>query len=293
MNKNENIAIIYNPNAGQNRKEFLDKVLSLLEDNNINVTLFATEKPNHAIKLSKTLKDDDYTMIVAAGGDGTINEVINGIFGSNKPLGIIPLGTVSVLAREIGLKITPKDVVSALIKRKTINIYPAKINERYFSLMASIGVDAMSVKNVNLKLKKIISKAAYVFSFMSEVLKSKNNFHTIKIKDVHHKSYCSILAKGRFYAGEYICAPDASLEDKSLHVVMLKKNGKIELVKFFWAILRNDVLSFKHIELLKTNSLKVFSEHKEGVQIDGDYYGQLPVTINVAEEAITLIAPAS
>ena len=293
MGKKEKIAIIYNPNAGQNRKHFLSRVLLFLEENNISFSLLATEKPNHATKIAEKLIDDDeYTKIVAAGGDGTINEVINGLYGSDKALGIIPLGTVSVLAREVGLDLDPKHVADAIIKRKIINIFPAMIEGRCFSLMASVGIDALSVKNVNLRLKKAIGKSAYVFSFIREAMKSKNNSHMVKIKKVEHKSYYTIIAKGRYYAGEYICAPDATIEDKNLHVVMLKKKGLFELFKFFWAILRNKVSSLKHVDIIAASALTVFSKNEEAIQIDGDYYGQLPVTINVAEKAIKLIGPA-
>ena len=186
----------------------------------------------------------------------------------------------------------PKHVADAIIKRKIINIFPAMIEGRCFSLMASVGIDALSVKNVNLRLKKAIGKSAYVFSFIREAMKSKNNSHMVKIKKVEHKSYYTIIAKGRYYAGEYICAPDATIEDKNLHVVMLKKKGLFELFKFFWAILRNKVSSLKHVDIIAASALTVFSKNEEAIQIDGDYYGQLPVTINVAEKAIKLIGPA-
>jgi len=107
MENTDNIAIIYNPNAGQHRKKFLERAIKILESNAKKVTLYATEYPGHAIEIAANLKNNiNYTILIAAGGDGTINEVINGIYGSDKKLGIIPLGTVSVLAREMGLKLT-------------------------------------------------------------------------------------------------------------------------------------------------------------------------------------------
>ena len=157
--------------------------------------------------------------------------------------------------------------------------------------MASVGVDALSVKNVNLKLKKILSKAAYVVSFLREALNSKYLDHTIKINNVHYISYCSIISKGKLYAGTYICAPNATIKDKYVHVVMLKKKGILALFKFFLAILQNNIAKMEQVEIIETNSLSIFSDYKEAIQIDGDYYGQLPVNISVSDKAIKLIVP--
>ncbi|MDG1996239.1 MAG: diacylglycerol kinase family protein, partial [Emcibacteraceae bacterium] len=151
----DNIKIIYNPNAGKKSKEMLFNVLTELEVHKVRYDLEATQYAGHGIKIAKRLsKDDNVNLIIAAGGDGTINEVLNGIIGSSKKLGIIPLGTANVLAKEIGLKIHPKHIADTLIKQKSVKIFPAMINKKYFSLMASIGYDAHAVQNVNLKLKK-------------------------------------------------------------------------------------------------------------------------------------------
>lgn len=288
-----NIAVIYNPRAGQNRKKFLNQVLYLLESNNIEVSLFDTEYRGHAYELAKEIKENhEYKFIIAAGGDGTINEVINGIHGSDKILGIIPLGTVSVLAREIGLQLNPEAVADTIIKNNTKIIYPAIINGQCFSLMASVGIDAATVKNVNLALKKIVSKFAYLISFICEVLRSNHSFHIININEVEYKSYCTIIAKGKLYAGEYVCAPEASIHDQFVHAVMLKKRGIFGMIKFFWYISRNNISKMSDVKIIKAKKLSVFSDHREDIQIDGDYFGQLPVTINVSDKPLKIIVPA-
>ena len=294
MENTDNIAIIYNPNAGQHRKKFLERAIKILESNAKKVTLYATEYPGHAIEIAANLKNNiNYTILIAAGGDGTINEVINGIYGSDKKLGIIPLGTVSVLAREMGLKLTPEDVARTLMQEKTKYIYPALINGKCFSLMASIGIDASSVKNVNLKLKRKISKLAYVISFIIELFKSSFQSHNVTINADEYKSFCTIIAKGKLYAGEYICASEATIYDQYLHIVMLKKKGLVGLIKFFWAISRNNIKNLSYLEIVKTKTLSISSNHSEDVQIDGDYFRPLPITIKSSEKPISLIVPVS
>lgn len=292
MENTNNIAIIYNPKAGKNRKQFLNRVIHQLEVNDLKISLFATKYPGHAIEIAQEIcKNNAYKSIVAAGGDGTINEVINGIHGSEKKLGIIPLGTVSVLAREINLMLSPDAVANTLIQENTKEIFPAIIDGKCFSLMASVGIDASSVKNVNLNLKKKISKFAYIMSFLKEAFKSKFLSHNVSINHNNYKSYSTIIAKGKLYAGEFVCAPDATIHDQFLHVVMLQRKGLFGLINFFWHISRNNIKNMQNVEIVKTKNLSIISNQKEYVQIDGDYFGQLPVTIKSSNKAINLIVP--
>ena len=94
------------------------------------------------------------------------------------------------------MKILPEAVVETLIKKNMIDIFPEQIDGRCFSLLASVGIDSQSVKNEDLKLKKILSKAACVLLFLREALKSNYYSHIIKINEVDYISYCSIISKG-------------------------------------------------------------------------------------------------
>ena len=106
--------IIYNPAAGRRRAARLWRVLDVMVHNGVKLELAETQHPGHATTLAREAAADGADLVVAAGGDGTIAEVAAGLAGSDCMMGIIPLGTANVLAHELGLKMTPKDIAAAL-----------------------------------------------------------------------------------------------------------------------------------------------------------------------------------
>ena len=108
------ILVVFNPAAGRARRARFEHVMTALRAHGCVVTLKETTAPRHAESIARDSSAMDFDIIAAAGGDGTINEVVNGLVGKNMPVGLIPLGTANVLAREIGLRLTPKEIAHAL-----------------------------------------------------------------------------------------------------------------------------------------------------------------------------------
>ena len=156
MNK---IAIIYNPNAGGAKIKKLLKIKERLSLKS-SVTIYDTQKPGDATSIAKR-ECKNFDIIVAAGGDGTINEVINGI-DVNTKLGIIPLGTANILAIEAGIKNDVKSICKSIEKGVTKKIYISNINNKKFFLMAGIGYDGDIVHKMKPSLKKIFGKAEFL-----------------------------------------------------------------------------------------------------------------------------------
>jgi len=291
LNKNR-IIIIHNPNAGKlNRKKF-KAVLDGLKNNHISSELIMTEYAGHGTELAKQhCSRNDIDMIVAAGGDGTINEVINGLYGSNMPLGIIPMGTVNVLAKEIGLKNTKAHIVDTIVRGHSQKIYIAKINERYFALMASVGLDAKSVQKVNLKLKKYLGEFAYFISFVKQLIISNATEYQVTIDDKNHQCFGAIISNGKYYAGKYICAPGSDLKDDKLYVVLMKNKGRLNLLRYYAAIITNRVGALDDMELYPAKSISVSCAVAAPIQVDGDNFGNLPVKISISDKPILLVSP--
>jgi len=286
------LKIIYNPNAGQKSKKLFFNVLTELEVNSVRYDLEATEYAGHGVKIARRLSlDENVNIIIAAGGDGTINEVLNGIIGSDKKLGIIPLGTANVLAKEIGLKNDPIHIAETLQKQKKAMIFPAKVNGHYFSLMASIGYDAHAVQNVNLKWKNQLGEAAYFFAFIKELLKGKPPKYSVEIDGKNHDCYGAIITNGKYYAGKYICAPDASLFDNNLKAILFKDKGAWAAIKYFIAIGFNRLHKCKAVEYCDVTKVQVSANKTAPIQIDGDTFGDLPVMIKTSETPIQLLVP--
>ena len=267
-------------------------VLDGLKNNHISFELVMTEYAGHGTELAKHYcLSDDIDMIVVAGGDGTINEVINGLYGSNMPLGIIPMGTVNVLAKEIGLKNTIAHIVETIVRGDCQKIYIAKINESYFSLMASVGLDALSVQNVNLKLKKYLGGFAYFASFMKQLIISNDTEYQITIDGKDHFCFGAIISNGKFYAGKYVCAPGSDVKDGKLYGVLMKNKGRLNILRYFIAIITNRVGRLHDMELYPAKSILISCAVAAPIQVDGDYFGDLPVQISISRKTIFLVSP--
>ena len=291
LNKNK-ILIIHNPNAGRRGRKKIMAVLDGIKKNQISIELIMTEYAGHGIELAKQYcSSNNIDMIVAAGGDGTINEVINGLYGSNMPLGIIPLGTVNILAKEIGLKNTTAHIVDTIVRFHCQKIYIAKINESYFALMASVGLDALSVQNVNLKLKKYLGEFAYFISFIKQLIISNDTEYQVTIDGKGHTCFGAIVSNGKYYAGKYICAPRSDIKDDKLYVVLMKNKGRFNLLRYFVAIITNRVDALHDMELYPAKSISIACAIAAPIQVDGDNFGDLPVQISISKKTISLVSP--
>lgn len=292
MEKYEKLVIIYNPMAGRKRKKLFADVINGLKKYLFTIDIIETEYKGHATEIAKQKSaDQNYQMIVAAGGDGTINEVINGCFESDIPLGIIPLGTANVLAKEIGLEINAEHIVKAIVEGHTRKIYIPKIKDQHFSLMASVGYDALAVEKVNLKFKKTFGEIAYVFSFIWQLITAKNLPINISVDGKIYSSYGAIITNGKYYGGKFICAPDADIDKQELYVVLFKNKGRYNALRYYLAIITNRVDKLDDIEIFPANHIIIQSEDNAPIQIDGDHYGYLPVTIKTVNKPFKLIVP--
>jgi len=160
LRRRKTMLIIYNPAAGRRRSQLLWRVLDVMSGNGVKLELAETRHAGHAIDLAREAAERGVRLIVAAGGDGTIADVANGLSGSGCRLGIIPLGTANVLAHELGLPFAPHAVAAALAFGRTQALWPGVAhfgNEtRVFVQMVGAGFDAQVVHNLSLGLKRAV-----------------------------------------------------------------------------------------------------------------------------------------
>ncbi len=288
----QKILIILNPVAGRNEHKKFADIIQILEDNNLDIKILETSEAGHGKILAQQNINAGYNMIVAAGGDGTINEVLNGIYPSSVPFGIIPLGTVNVLAKEIALLDSSASIAQCIIDAHHRPCWLGKSNGRYFSLMISAGLDALSVANVSSKLKRLIGKNAYAISFLTQLIRSKNLKYTVTADGKIYDAANVIVTNGKFYGGEFICAPDASLEDRQLYLLMAVKFGRWNAVKAAYLMLTNKYYKSKDVIILPADRITVScSQGNIPLQMDGDSAGYLPISITCSKSSINLIQP--
>ncbi len=285
------ILIIYNPTAGQRKRQKFGQVISLLKESNVTVNVLESQAAGHAEQLAAENGGANYDLIAAAGGDGTINEVINGHYPSQKPLGLIPLGTANVLAKEIGLDETPAGIVAALLSGNSIACRLGSINGRLYSLMISVGLDAFVVAEVNLGLKKSLGTGAYALSFLKQLIVSPKVVYTVTVDGQKYTAAGAIVTKGRYYGGKYICAPDALLTDDSIHVVILQGKGCFANMRYAWAMFANKLPLARDVIIIKAKEIAIKAQEGQvPFQVDGDCGGKLPVTICLSEKLINIVS---
>lgn len=295
MNSAMRIVIIYNQQAGQKKTRLLDQVKNALETAGHAVDIINTTAPGHATSLARHYKEGAYDVICAAGGDGTIREVLAGLYPSPIPFGIIPLGTANVLAKEILPNEKPATIARVILqnhyKSSHLGIVQRKnrADDAYFGLMASVGPDAESVHHVNLRLKNHIGKAAYALSFLKQVLCRPPVTYRLTIEGVTYKVGAAILSKGKYYGGRFLCAPQADLSHPEFQVVMMPEIGRRAALVYAWKMLRNQIPSTPSVTTVTATAVYIESDRPACLQIDGDPGGPLPASFCLSEGSVTLL----
>ena len=284
MNK---IAIIYNPNAGSAKIKKLLKIKERLSLKS-SVTIYDTQKPGDATSIAKR-ECKNFDIIVAAGGDGTINEVINGI-DVNTKLGIIPLGTANILAIEAGIKNDVKSICKLIEKGNTKKIYISNINDKKFFLMAGIGYDGDIVHKMKPSLKKIFGNAMFGFLGLLEFFKLKK--YNIKVETESETAFGNwvLVTNSKHYAGPYKITKSTSIFNDSIVCYVFNDLSRLGFLYYIFLILfYGDLSRSKKVTKIISKNIKISSKEKINVQCDGEKYGNLPIEINFSSEVVNLL----
>ncbi|WP_428248911.1 diacylglycerol/lipid kinase family protein [Ferrovibrio sp.] len=290
------LLIIYNPTAGRRKRARLEAYLDLLEEAGCAVEYRPTTRRGDAEAFANDALAERYDAVVAAGGDGTIAEVANGLPKAGAaPLGIFPLGTANVLAAEIGLPLKPEAVMEAVLHGPDRAIYPGFVESggmiRLFTIMAGVGFDAHVVADLPPKLKRALGKGAYVIESMRQLVRWPGRQYRLDIDGQNFEACSAIIAKGHFYAGRFICCPDARLDAPDFQICLLRMPGKIGVLRASVAMTLGFLPRLPEITLLRGKSVKITGIAGDPVQADGDIAGHLPASITVGAEPLRLIMP--
>lgn len=301
--KRRRLLVIYNPTAGfhiggRGKRARLEAYLDLLEEAGCAVEFRPTAKRGDAQAFAAEGFSDRYDAVVAAGGDGTIGEVANGLPAENAaPLGIFPLGTANVLAAEIGLPLAPAAVLKAVLQAPAKEIFPGYLGnngqpERLFTIMAGVGFDAHVVAGLPLKLKRLLGKGAYVWQSLALLARWKSVEYRLRLDGGEAISCASaVIAKGHFYGGRFICCPDARLEAQDFQICLFTKPGRWGAARAMAMLPLGLLQNLPDIRLVRAKRVEIAGPAGEPVQADGDIAGRLPLSVWVAEKPLRLICP--
>lgn len=284
--------IIGNPNSGSAGDEgYLEGFADTLRAGGLTVEVLNTERPDHATELAAAAGD---RLVIAAGGDGTVNEVLNGL-SEGATLGILPLGTANVLARELGLPLEPEGACEKILagsaSRMDVGVATDDDGtERRFACMAGIGFDADVVREVGPRLKRYLRSLAFPLVALKVFLRGDRPQLHIKDGDITHVVQYAVVANGQYYGGDFETAEDASLTSGELQVVLVEKVGRLMRPDVLAHVLAKKPLD-RTMKSLATRG--VVAESPAGgrvpVQIDGEVWGRLPMSFRIEPAAVAVI----
>ncbi|MBI3446432.1 MAG: diacylglycerol kinase family lipid kinase [Magnetospirillum sp.] len=288
------VLIVHNPTAGRHRRRKLQDVVERVEAMGGRVTCRETRQRGDAEDFAAEATMEAYDAVIAAGGDGTVNEVLNGLNqgGHGLALGVIPLGTANVLACEIGLDPNNLDQVArAVTLGPTRRIHVGLANCRRFLLMAGAGLDAHVVAGVSTALKRRAGKLAYVVESLRQAVGYDFPKLTIRADGVEYEGRMVVACKGRFYGGPFIAAPDASLEAPMLELCILPNPGMAGMLRYGIALPLGKLPGLPEVQVISARNILITGPRGAPVQGDGDIVARLPAEISIAEETVDLICP--
>lgn len=283
--------VVYNPAAGQVRG-MLEPTLKILRQLGVECVEGKTQEAGHAQELAQSaVKTGGFDVFVAAGGDGTINEVIRGMGDCGVPLGIIPIGTANVLAKEIGLRFNPETIARTIAFGDVRNIHLGQVNGSVFFLMASAGFDGRVVADVSAAVKKVFGRGAYVLSGLKQIARGTAPVLKVKIEGAEHDASWVIVSNAKLYGGEFLLAPDADLLAKGFSVVLFQGKNALGMALDLWEVFRGRAAHSSRIKILHATEITVMGDKSEPIQADGDLVGYLPASISSASHRLNLIFP--
>jgi len=287
------ILVIFNPVAGWRRRRRLDRALARLGKLGFIVDLEATSGCGDAERIARRAAGTGWHAIAVAGGDGTLNEVVNGLAPGAPPLLVLALGTANVLAGEIGLdRVGDTGAQAALACEGAVaRIRPGLANGRMFLMMAGVGFDAHVVRHVDPRTKRRLGKLAYVLQAIREAFRFTYPRYRITVDGVAHEAASVIVAKGRRYGGRHIVAPAADLAGDRFEVCLFEDTGPLAVLRYGLALLLGRLPRARGYRIVSGREVAIDGPPGDPVQADGDIIATLPVRITVAARTIDMLVP--
>ncbi|MZR31706.1 diacylglycerol/lipid kinase family protein [Sneathiella litorea] len=289
---NRRLVIIHNPTSGMRNKSRFSKALLGLAETQCEVEILKTSGPGHATMLTEELvgrKGPDL-VLVAAGGDGTVSEILNGLKDCNIPLGVIPLGTANVLARELGVGVSIKKAVDTLVTASPVPVFTAFANEKRFLLMLGAGYDSLAVAALRSDQKKRFGAMAYVLAAMRVISGYRNMNLEVEVNGVRHRAGSVIITKAKYYGGPFVIAPDCGIETPRLAVLVLKGSGIVNAIRYGGALLANRLDSLPDVEVVVTDKpVSLTSAAEFPCQCDGDGGLATPIEVSLDPQPIMML----
>lgn len=283
--------LIVNPTSGSYSQQKIERVMTALQGHGLVPELMLTGSAADAPLFARRIcAEEAEPFIVAGGGDGTINGVVNGLVPGRAMLGVLPFGTANVLARELHIK-SLDDAVQKLVRgemrRLQVGLIEARGERKYFFLMAGVGFDGAVVENVRLGEKKIIGKGAYLLSALRTLAAWDRQQMEIRADGRVVECHGAVVCNGAKYGGDFVLAPAADIFTPGFQVVCVRGAKRRTYLKLALDLVAGRAPQGKDIAVFTARELEISGN--KAIQADGDYCCHAPVRITAVEDFVRVI----
>ena len=303
----ERVEIIFNPRAGRSggRADDAQTMVRLLANRGIKAEARPTSGPSDATRLAREAAERNADVVVSYGGDGTLNEVLQGIVGSQTALAVWAGGTANVVARDLKMPQSIELLADVIAAGKTTRIalgvarqevkedaqFEGSPEQRYFLMFAGIGLDASVARRVNSKLKRRTGQFAFWVEGLKHIVSWKPEEFTVEVDGKKYSGVFALIANGKGYGGGLCMAPEARLEDPSLEVyVVPRRMANISYMFDLLACARGRTAQ-TDATIVRGRHIVANSSEEPWVEVDGEVIGPLPMTFDVVPDALRLVVP--
>ena len=285
----EKIPLIFNPSAhAEKGKQFADKLRSFSE----RIELYETKGHSHLKEIANGLVSQSYSKIAVAGGDGTINAVIESILSADIELGIFPTGTMNLFAREIGLPLNNLKECWEVIKQgKKNKVDVFKAGDSIFVQVAGVGYDAKNIEETSWEDKKKFGRFSYLISAFSVANQDPPVIKVIPESGEIIEGAFVLIGNGALYGPALKLFPEASNDDRLLDVMVFKNQSPTDILRYVSGITFGRMEKTKGIEYVKASRIRFESDTEVPFEVDCELAGVTPVEFVPCDKQLTVFVP--
>ena len=281
--------VILNPAARSDKASRLRERIAALSGG---ASMRLTSEAGDAREIAAEAVREGFEVVIAAGGDGTLNEVVNGIGGSSVRLGILPVGTMNVFATELGIPQGNLERAWSIIEQgNVVEVDLPKANDTHFIQLAGVGLDAEVVRKTTADSKRALGPLSYLLTLV-QVAAHKPSRVMLEAEGgrIREGSF-ALIGNGRLYGGPFPVFQRASLFDGLLDVLVFQNQSHWDVVRYFQAIAFGTHPQLPDVEYFQTSTLRVTSSGDVPVELDGEVAGMLPGLFSVSSQKLRVLAP--
>ncbi|MHC4470686.1 MAG: diacylglycerol/lipid kinase family protein [Planctomycetota bacterium] len=288
------VQVIVNPISGRSgRRTTLARYLDALRGHGVEAAVVTTEAPGHATALAREACDRGVDAVVAAAGDGTVNEVLNGLGGDPVALSTMPMGGSNMLARDLKLPFDPVRAARVLAGGRRYRMDVGNANGRRFVMVVGVGWDAQVVNAVCAARRGHLGRARYIAPIARAAIAYDFPELTIRIdgEDPPRRGCIAFVCNTRNYASWFAIAPEATPDDGALDFLVLSEGSARDFVRWGIAAFRGTLPRYREVEYVKGREIEIEAQRPVPFQVDGDPGGTTPLTVTLEEGALEVIVP--